>query len=532
MPEIQPFIPRSQSDLALLPEHAFGTISDLIRFHARQQPQHPALIQGERTLDYACLDALIDRVAAALQRDGLQAGDALAICAATSVEYAVAFLGGLRAGVAVAPLAPSSTAESLIDMAADAGTGLFFADAAVAAELAPLADRLAARLIMLDDTEGGGTRWCDWLAPPGAQPAPVKITPDLPFNIIYSSGTTGTPKGIVQSHGMRWAHVQRGTASGYGPQAVALLSTPLYSNTTLVSFFPALTLGGAVVLMAKFDAATYLALAEKHRATHTMLVPVQYRRLMAHPEFDRFDLSSFIMKFCTSAPFSAELKQQILARWPGGLLEYYGMTEGGGTCMLAAHEFPHKLHTVGCPAPGHDIRLIDDQGNEVAAGQLGEVVGHSPAMMNAYHRQPAKTAEAEWHDAGGKRFIRTGDIGRFDEDGFLTLMDRKKDMIISGGFNVYPSDLEAVLQQHPAVQEAAVVGLPSERWGETPVAFVAAKPDTGLQAIDLLEWVNQRLGKTQRLAALELVEALPRSAIGKVLKRELRDTCKSRGSLP
>jgi acyl-CoA synthetase (AMP-forming)/AMP-acid ligase II len=142
-------------------------------------------------------------------------------------------------------------------------------------------------------------------------------------------------------------------------------------------------------------------------------------------------------------------------------------------------------------------------------------------MMNAYHKQPGKTAEAEWYDANGKRYIRTGDVGRFDEDGFLTLMDRKKDMIITGGFNVYPSDLEAVLQEHPAVLEAAVVGVPSERWGETPIAFVALR--TGQSDAGMLEWVNERLGKTQRLASIEIVDALPRSAIGKVLKRELRD---------
>jgi long-chain acyl-CoA synthetase len=354
----------------------------------------------------------------------------------------------------------------------------------------------------------------------------------LPFNIIYSSGTTGSPKGIVQSHRMRWMHVQRGAASGYGPQAVALLATPLYSNTTLVSFFPTLTLGGTVVLMPKFDAGAYLALAEKHRATHTMLVPVQYQRLMAHPDFDKYDLSSFDRKLCTSAPFGATLKADILKRWPGGLVEYYGMTEGGGTCILVAHEHPDKLHTVGCPAPGHDIRLIDDAGREVAPGQVGEVVGHSPAMMNAYHNQPAKTAEAEWHDATGKRFIRTGDIGRFDEDGFLTLLDRKKDMIISGGFNVYPSDLESVLEQHPDVAEAAVVGVPSARWGETPVAFAVLKPGCQLSAEELLEWANERLGKTQRMAAVEIVDELPRSAIGKVLKRELRDGFQSSAALP
>jgi acyl-CoA synthetase (AMP-forming)/AMP-acid ligase II len=244
---------------------------------------------------------------------------------------------------------------------------------------------------------------------------------------------------------------------------------------------------------------------------------------MAHPDFDRYDLSSFRMKFCTSAPFSAALKADIVKRWPGGLVEYYGMTEGGGTCILPAHEHPDKLHTVGQPAPEHDIRLVDDQGREVGPGETGEVVGHSGAMMKGYYNQPEKTAEAEWYSPEGKRFIRTGDLGRFDADGFLTLLDRKKDMIISGGFNIYPSDLEAVLREHPDVADAAVVGVPSEAWGETPVAYVV--PRTGAQANPqaVLAWVNERVGKTQRLAALEFADALPRSAIGKVLKRELRD---------
>jgi acyl-CoA synthetase (AMP-forming)/AMP-acid ligase II len=311
--------------------------------------------------------------------------------------------------------------------------------------------------------------------------------------------------------------------NGYGAEAITLLSTPLYSNTTLVSFFPTIGLGGTVILMAKFDAATYLTLAQKYRATHTMLVPVQYQRIMAREDFDRYDLSAFRMKFCTSAPFSAALKADIVKRWPGGLTEYYGMTEGGGTCILAAHEHPHKLHTVGLPAPGHDIRLIDDEGREVPAGGTGEVVGHSGAMMAGYHNQPEKTAEAEWVDPSGKRFIRTGDIGRFDEEGFLTLMDRKKDMIISGGFNVYPSDLESVLMRHPEVAEAAVVGVPSSRWGETPVGFVVLQDGAAAGTEELLGWANERLGKTQRLAALQITDALPRSAIGKVLKRELRD---------
>jgi long-chain acyl-CoA synthetase len=498
----------------------FGTVPALIRARTEAAPDTIAIIQGDRQISYRDFDALMDRVAAGLQRDGVGPQDVIAVCAYSSIEYVATFFGALRAGVAVAPLAPSSTAESLAGMIADSGAKLFFLDRGVAAELSSVS--IATPHIALDGSDAGRS-FESWLPPAGSKPEPVDIQPGWAFNIIYSSGTTGAPKGIVQSHAMRWAHVGRGGAHGYGPTSVTMISTPLYSNTTLVSLIPALTGGGTVVLMEKFDVVKFLELAQQHRATHAMLVPVQYRRLMEYPDFERYDLSSFIMKFSTSAPFAASLKADVLKRWPGGLLEYFGMTEGGGTFILAAHEFPDKLHTVGRPAPGHDIRLIGEDLKEVPVGEIGEIVGHSPAMMNGYHNQPGKTAEAEWRDETGKRFIRTGDVGRYDEDGFLTLMDRKKDMIISGGFNIYPSDLEAVLHGHPDVAEAAVVGVPSAKWGETPIAVVVLKPGAGISAAELKDWMNGRVGKTQRVAALELLPSLPRSAIGKVLKRELRD---------
>jgi len=502
----------------------FATLPEVIGEQAKERPDQNALVDAKRELTYAGLDALMDRIAAALQRDGVESGDVAAACATTSVEYAATFLGILRAGAAAAPLAPSSTPESLAMMLNDSGAKVFFLDKGVGDALAGVADQIKARRVALDGSDAG-VPFEEWLAPQGARPAPVTVAPDQAFNIIYSSGTTGAPKGIVQPHAMRWGQIRRGV---YPPGAVTMVSTPLYSNTTLVSFLPTVSNGGTAVLMPKFDAEAFLKLSEKHRATHAMLVPVQYRRIMERPDFDSYDLSSYVLKFSTSAPFSPEIKADVLKRWPGGLIEFYGMTEGGGTCALRAHEFPDKLHTVGQPLPGHDVRLIGEDGKEVPQGHVGEVVGRSGAMMVGYHNQPGKTSEAEWYSPEGLRFIRTGDVGRFDEDGFLTLMDRKKDMIISGGFNIYPSDLEAELATHPAVLESAVVGVASDKWGETPVAFVVLRPGKTASAEEIMGFVNAKVGKTQRLADVILVDVLPRSHIGKILKKDLRDGYKGK----
>lgn len=509
------------------PALVFRTIPDRIADHAAQRPDHTALIQGERCLSFGELDASMNRIAVTLQESGVAQSDVVAICASTSIAYVTVFCGALRAGIAVAPLAPSSTAESLATMIADCGAKVLFLDETTATHLDSVKPQITADVVLLDGSAGGQALEA-WLAPVGLRPAPVTIDPHATFNIIYSSGTTGAPKGIVQPHLMRTPPEPAGTPFGYGADAVAIVSTGLYSNTTLVSLFPCLGGGGTVVLMAKFDARSFLQLAERCRATHAMLVPVQYQRVLADPEFDDFDLSSFRMKFCTSAPFAAALKADILRRWPGGLTEYYGMTEGGAGAVLFAHETPHKLHTVGKPWPHIDVRLIGDDGREVQPGDVGEIVGASALMMSGYHNQPDKTAEATWIGPDGRRFIRNGDIGRFDEDGFLILMDRKKDMIISGGFNIYPSDLEAVLLQHPDVTEAAVVGVPSDNWGETPVAFVTLRPRTDVSGDQLRAWANVRLGKVQRLSDVCVEVALPRSHIGKVLKRELRDAYAAR----
>ncbi len=502
----------------------FGSYSAILRDWVLAQPDKIALLDDDGNCTWGQMIDRIDRLAARLLETGLECGQSVAILGNSSIPYALVFLAAMRAGGVAAPLTTSASPEQLAGMTKDSGARHLFIDARKAAELGPdfMSDLIQVRL------EEVGS----WMAPAGSVAPEFEPEPGDPFNIIYSSGTTGIPKGIVHSHQMRWRQFGA-TALSYlasGLEVRSLASTPLYSNTTMVAFLAPLLAGGTVRIMGKFDCARWLDHATGDRTTVTMLVPVQYQRLMDHPGFEDHDLSSLAMKYCTSAPFSAELKREVLDRMPGGLVEIYSMTEGGVVCLLAVHEFPDKLHTVGRPAPGSEMKVLDDQDREVPSGMPGNLVGRSQTMMSGYKNRPDKTQEAQWIDPDtGDIWMRMGDIGRVDEQGFVELVGRAKDMIISGGFNIYPSDLEAELEREDDVIEAAVVGIASRQWGETPVGFAVLKKDAARSADEVMVAVNARLGKTQRLSALHAIDEMPRSHIGKLLKIELREQARQLG---
>jgi acyl-CoA synthetase (AMP-forming)/AMP-acid ligase II len=239
-------------------------------------------------------------------------------------------------------------------------------------------------------------------------------------------------------------------------------------------------------------------------------------------DLDRRNVSSLRIVVTVGSAMSPATRQRFLDRIGERLLEIYGLTEGVGTC-LEPEEMRSKPASVGRPVAGSEIRILDDAGQEVPPGQIGEIAGYSLAMMSGYHNQPRATEEATWRDERGRTFLRTGDMGRLDEEGYLYILDRKKDMIISGGLNVFASDIEGVLLQHPDVAEACVIAVPHEKWGESPRALIVRRPGATAREEQIREWANERVAKHQRLLAVEFRDEFPRNAVGKVLKKQLRD---------
>ena len=495
----------------LLPEY--------MALHAQARPGAPALIGAGEMLSWAELVGAMDRVAALLQARGIGRGDTVGVLGSLTPKAVAAQYGVLRAGAAIASLSTAVNAADLKAMVLDCGARAVIASEPYGAQADLLRECCPGVAWVAADFTASG--WTSAWAMDPARLAVANEAEDV-FSILYSSGTTSAPKGIVLTHASRINYsYMMGAELGWGRDAVCLIATALHSNTSWSQLNLSFLMGGAAVLMAKFDAALACDLAARHRVSHTILVPAQYAAIVQQPDA-AFRLASLRTACTVGSLMAPERKRAIDAMLPGRLHEVYGLTEGLVTILRPGDLALHP-GSVGRPMMGNDIRILDSADAQLPTGGTGEIVGCSPFLMRGYLGRLDATADSLWHDpASGRDFLRSGDIGRFDTDGFLHLVDRKKDMIVSGAANIYPADIERVLLPHPDVADACVIGVPHPRWDETPLALVVRAPGAAIDAETLRDWANARLGRQQRLSAVEFRDSLPRNAAGKIIKRALR----------
>ena len=461
--------------------------------HGRYRPAHPALVTETGRVTFADFDRRTARLAAALQARGITRGGAIATVLPNGAALYETYWAAARIGAATVPLSPLLRADAALALASDADAALVLS---AASEVEALMESVA-----ID-----------------AVPTVPDMAPGDAFNIMYSSGTTGTPKGIVLSYGVRAAYCTLFAAHWrMTPESVVLHAGSLVFNGAFVTMMPAMFLGATFVLLKQFDAGSVIRAIEREQVTHVMMVPSQLVALLNAPGFDPARLASLQMLGSVGAPLHREHRDRLISLLPDRLYELYGLTEGFVT-VLDRRDFAERRDSVGRPAAFSDMRIVDGDGVDVAAGIVGEIVGRGPLLMSGYYKRPDLTAEALVDG-----WLRSGDLGFVDADGFLHLVDRQKDLIVSGGVNVYPRDIEEIAVSHADVREAAVFGVPDEKWGEAPIAALILREGASTTADALAAWINERVAaRYQRVSAVVLLDDFPRSTAGKTLKRVLR----------
>ena len=487
----------------------------------------PCLTTDGRSSSYAEVRELSFRIAAALDRHGVAAGDKVAILSANDPVAFSCVFGISRAGAVWCPVNPRNEAAENRDLLELYGCGTLVFQA----RFAPLVQRirtelpLLTTLVCLDGTVDGALTWTEFLGEPGGEVVDRPAADDLAM-IVGTGGTTGRPKGVL----LTGANLEAMTAVTlmsypFGPRPVYLALAPL-THAAGVLCFPVLAHGGEIVVMRAPDVAGFLGLIEAHRVTHTFLPPTLIYAVLDHPALDGTDLSSLRCFWYGAAPMSAARLAEALERIGPVLAQLFGQTEAPMmiSTMAPADHFradgsiaTERLSSAGRPAPLVTVAVMAEDGTLLPRGERGEIVVRGSLVMRGYHRDPAATAEASrfgWH--------HTGDIGYLDADNVLFIVDRAKDMVITGGFNVYSTEVEQVVMRHPAVADCAVVGLPDDKWGERVTAVVQPRTGQEVDPAELTAFVKARIGGVKAPKQVEVWADLPRSKVGKVLKAEIR----------
>ncbi|WOJ92314.1 class I adenylate-forming enzyme family protein [Congregibacter variabilis] len=497
-------------------------LPEILALHGRWRSEKLAVVTDETHKTWSEFVADNHHFAHGLLAAGIKPADRVGVFMGNGYPMLTALFGTLASGAVSVPLNTSVSDAAIVAMLGDAGISALIVSDEYRGRFDALLPQLPEGLLCISDTETSGWQSMACLASGQPDTLPkVSLSHDAPLNIIYSSGTTGLPKGILHTHGGRrdWAY-DLTIALRYHGGARTLLTIGLYSNISWVAMLCTLLCGGALIVHPRFDALAFLETVEAQSITHTAMVPIQFQRVLEAQAQSPHDLSSMQAMMSCGSPLHEGLKRALFEEFPCGVIELYGLTEGIIT-TLDPEDADGRWSSVGKPLVGTDLLIIGDDDKPCAQGESGEIVSRGRITMPGYWQREDANAAARYVDADGQLWLRSGDIGYLDAQGYLYIVDRKKDMILSGGQNIYPQDIEAVLVTHPAIEDVAVIGASSERWGETPIALVVMRDEDTAMA-SLLEWANERLGKQQRLADCIPIGELPRNPNGKILKRELR----------
>ncbi|MGI5218535.1 long-chain-fatty-acid--CoA ligase [Nocardia sp. CA-290969] len=506
---------------------------DQLTRHARKIPETPALRFGGISRNYRSLDERVSRLANALRERGVEAGDRVAVLGLNSMEIVEAFLAPMRLGALCVPINFRLTAAEIAYLLADSGAVAAVVDARFAGVLADArthAPGLRACLVIGTEPGANGDHGDDYeTALAAADPVcpAFAVDENSAAYIMYTSGTTGRPKGAVLTHTNLLLHafsvsLHQGSSGDVDP--VALNGAPLFHIAGLSSYLMCLLPGGTFVITASggFDPRASVELLARERVSSCFFVPAQWQAICALPDIGQYDLSALRQISWGAAPASTTLLRTMIETFPQAAVSTaFGQTECSPvTCTLRGEDALRKIGSVGTPILNVEARIVDDEMNDVAPGAVGEIVYRGPMVMKEYWNKPAETAAAF---AGG--WFHSGDLVQQDEDGYIYVVDRKKDMIISGGENIYCAEVENVLAAHPGIADVALIGVPHPTWGEAPFAvIVPADPANPPTAEGVEVFARTRLAGYKCPKEIAVVAELPRNPSGKVLKTELRKT--------
>ncbi len=503
-------------------------IGDILRETASRAPQRTAIIDGAVHLSYGELDRLADRFANALLAHDLGEGHTVAILAPNQADYPVFYFGAARTGCLQAHLPTRYTADDLIRVIARTDIEAVFVDP----ELLPAlnearADLPGLRIVVCIGLEtakltGDAISLDDFLADAREVPCPVRIDADAPFCITYTGGTTGHPKGVLVNHAARVMSAELAwPVFRLAEEDIVFLASPLFHVAGLFSWFTTGIQGGCTfVLLHHWDPGGFIDLVAKEGITAACMVPTQINGLVSSERFSKSKLKSLRYINYGGAPMPDALLDRVLGHFPDMIMfEHYGQSEIGPACYRAPERAHEKVGSVGVPFAELELKIVDLQGATVPLGEVGEVTVKASYLFMEYYRDPGQTAAAFTKDG----WLKTGDLGFRDEEGFLYLVDRAKDMIISGGENLYPAEIENALYAHEAVAEAAVFGIPDDHWGEIPAAHIVLKPGAEVEAAEIEDFVATKIARHKRPRLIAFVDSLPKTSIGKVRKNVLRE---------